>query len=69
MEKTKTTNNLELIVKKKYISPKVYCTIVEMESGIAASSAKVAPATTNGNANSVQTDWEGNNDTIINTDF
>lgn len=55
--------------KKKYISPMLDVMIVEMECGIAANSAAVYPATVDGNTDQVQTDWNGNDDTTINTSF
>ncbi|WP_407500773.1 hypothetical protein [Elizabethkingia anophelis] len=55
--------------KRKYISPTLEVMIVEMECGIAANSAAVSPATLNGNTDQIQTDWNGNDDTIIDTPF
>ncbi|HFK5508119.1 hypothetical protein CMU66_04165 [Elizabethkingia anophelis] len=53
--------------KKAYISPKLNVEIIMMECGIAANSSLVSPGTTNGIADAVHTDWEGNDDTTINT--
>ncbi|HFK5570243.1 hypothetical protein BAX97_11935 [Elizabethkingia meningoseptica] len=55
--------------KRKYISPTLDVMIVEMECGIAANSAAVSPLTIGGNTDQVQTDWNGNDDTTIHTEY
>ncbi|MCL1668180.1 hypothetical protein M2T82_08920 [Elizabethkingia ursingii] len=55
--------------KKKYVSPEIAIIRIEMESGIAAASASVTPVTVNGASDQVPTDWEGTDDTTINTGF
>lgn len=67
----KTQNNLpkEVKMKKDYVPPKIEVIRIESECGIAANSAPVSPAATSGNTNSVSTDWNGNDDTTINTGF
>ncbi|MCL1671539.1 hypothetical protein [Elizabethkingia ursingii] len=55
--------------KKNYLPPTLEVINVEMECGIAANSAAVLPVTIGGNADQVQTDWNGNDDTTIGTAF
>lgn len=55
--------------KRKYISPTLDVMIVEMECGIAANSAAVSPLTIGGNIDQVQTDWNGNDDTTMHTEY
>ncbi|WP_337084496.1 hypothetical protein [Elizabethkingia anophelis] len=68
-EKKRTT--LATSVRKVYIPPVIEVILVEIECGIAANSAPVSPGSTNGNTNSVQTDWngDGNDNTNIETPF
>ncbi|WP_336667801.1 hypothetical protein [Elizabethkingia anophelis] len=58
-----------MVKKKDYIPPKLEVEIVEMECGMAANSAAVSPQTVNGNTDEAQTDWNGNDDTTIDTPF
>ncbi|MEN5133331.1 hypothetical protein [Elizabethkingia anophelis] len=71
--KKKQNTNTEFLdenwEKRKYISPTLDVMIVEMECGIAANSAAVSPGTVGGNTDQVQTDWNGNDDTTIDTTF
>ncbi|MCL1670974.1 hypothetical protein [Elizabethkingia ursingii] len=60
---------MEIKEKKDYYPPVIEVTIIEMECGIAANSAAVSPVTVDGNADQVQTDWNGNDDTIIHTEY
>ncbi|AQW90089.1 hypothetical protein [Elizabethkingia anophelis] len=53
--------------KKNYVTPTIDILLVDMECGIAANSAAVSPVTVGGNTEQVQTDWNGNNDTTIET--
>ncbi|WP_407500531.1 hypothetical protein [Elizabethkingia anophelis] len=72
MRKNQNTHEkllLEVKEKKNYVSPILDTTVVEMECGIAANSAAVSPATVGGNTDQVQTDWNGNDDTTIDTLF
>ncbi|WP_278554133.1 hypothetical protein [Elizabethkingia bruuniana] len=55
--------------KKDYSAPTLNTILVEMECGIAANSTAVSPGTVGGNTDQVQTEWEGNDDTIINTGY
>lgn len=57
--------------KSLYKIPRIEVTMVEIEQGIAAgsASASVAPGSTNGNVDQVQTNWGGNDDTSIDTPF
>ncbi|WMC07361.1 hypothetical protein [Elizabethkingia anophelis] len=64
-EETTRTN-----VKKEYTSPILEVLYIEMEQGIAAGSASVnVSVDVNGNANHVDTDWGGSDDTTIDTPF
>ncbi|MCT4074892.1 hypothetical protein HZP85_19740 [Elizabethkingia anophelis] len=60
---------IEIPEKKNYVCPTLDVMFVEMECGIAANSAPVSPVTVGGNTNQVPTDWNGNDDTTINTGF
>ncbi|MDV3949341.1 hypothetical protein CMT75_12540 [Elizabethkingia anophelis] len=63
-EKTK------LEIKRKYISPVLEIVLIEMEQGIAAGSASInVGVDVSGNANPIDTDWGGSDDTIIDTPF
>ncbi|ATL43437.1 hypothetical protein OZ664_10810 [Elizabethkingia sp. HX WHF] len=62
-------NQMEVKEKKDYYPPAIETTIIEMESGIAANSAAVSPVTAGGNVDQVQTDWNGNDDTVIHTEY
>lgn len=56
--------------KRNYIPPSMDVMIVYMEQGIAATStATVAPGMTGGNADALSTDWENEDNTIINQGF
>ncbi|MDV3854134.1 hypothetical protein CMT56_15065 [Elizabethkingia anophelis] len=68
-QKTRTEFLKENPENRKYISPTLDVMIVEMECGIAANSAAVSPVTVGGNTDEVATDWNGNDDTTINTPF
>ena len=60
---------MEVKKKKDYCPPAIETSIIEMECGIAANSAAVSPVTIGGNVDQVQTDWNGNDDTIIHTEY
>ncbi|MDV3547002.1 hypothetical protein CMU66_13915 [Elizabethkingia anophelis] len=63
-EKTK------LEIKRKYISPVLEVVFIEMEQDIAAGSASVnVGVDVSGSASQVDTDWGGNDDTVIDTPF
>ncbi|WP_411897583.1 hypothetical protein [Elizabethkingia occulta] len=56
--------------KREYISPVLEVVFIEMEQGIAAGSASVnVGVDVSGNANAVDTDWGGSDDTVIDTPF
>lgn len=55
--------------KKTYFPPTLDVVTVELEYGIAAGSAAVSPLTVNGDVDQVQTDWNGNDDTTIHTEY
>lgn len=55
--------------KKKYFSPTLDIILVGMECGIAANSAAVSPVTVAGSTDQVQTDWKGNDDTVVESPF
>ncbi|ATC35812.1 hypothetical protein HZQ75_02070 [Elizabethkingia anophelis] len=60
----------KLEIKREYISPVSEVVFIEMEHGIAAGSASVnVGVDVNGNANAVDTDWGGSDDTVIDTPF
>ncbi|MDX8569356.1 hypothetical protein OZ668_15250 [Elizabethkingia sp. HX XZB] len=51
------------------MAPLLKIEIVELEQGICAGSASVTPGTTGGNVDPVATDWEGSDDTSIDSPF
>ena len=59
----------EVKEKRDYYPPVISVTVVEMEYGIAAGSAAVSPASVSGNTDAVSTEWNGNDDTTIDTGF
>ncbi|MCT4234917.1 hypothetical protein HZP42_00775 [Elizabethkingia anophelis] len=60
----------KLEIKREYISPVLEVVFTEMEQGIAAGSASVnVVVDVSGNANAVDTDWGGSDDTTIDTPF
>ncbi|OPB92801.1 hypothetical protein BAZ10_00275 [Elizabethkingia occulta] len=61
----------EIENKSFYTNPKIEVFTLEMEQGVAAGSASVsvAPGSTNGNVDQVQTNWGGNDDTSIDNSF
>lgn len=68
MRKSKEETKLE--IKREYISPVLEVVFIEMEQGIAAGSASVnVGVDVSGNANAVDTDWGGSDDTVIDTPF
>ncbi|MDE5483491.1 hypothetical protein KRE28_16920 [Elizabethkingia meningoseptica] len=59
-----------LETKKEYIPPVLEVVRIEIEQAIAAGSAFVnVGVDVNGNANAVDTDWGGSDDTVIDTPF
>lgn len=54
---------------KNYLPPTINVTIVLMEYGIAAGSASVSPVAVGGNVDQIQTEWNGNDNTTIDTPF
>ncbi|HFK5508255.1 MULTISPECIES: hypothetical protein [Elizabethkingia] len=72
MDKEKDTSEYliqKIVSRSLYKTPEVEVTLVEIEQGIAAGSASAMPNTTNGNTNAIQTNWNGNDDTSIDTPF
>lgn len=69
MTKEEQKNDLPDKPKRKYMPPVLEVLYLEMEQGIAANSAAVAPGTTNGNVDPVKTDWEGTSDTTVDAPF
>ncbi|CAI9685304.1 hypothetical protein [Elizabethkingia anophelis] len=60
----------KLGIKREYISPVLEVVLIEMEQGIAAGSASTnVGVDANGNATSIDTDWGGTDDTVIDTPF
>ena len=60
----------KLEIKREYISPVSEAVFIEMEQAIAAGSASVnVGVDVSGNANAVDTDWGGSDDTVIDTPF
>ncbi|WP_087094183.1 hypothetical protein [Elizabethkingia anophelis] len=60
----------KLKIKREYMSPILEVVFIEMEQGIAASSASVnVGVDVSGNVNAVDTDWGGSDDTVIDTPF
>ncbi|MCT4006860.1 hypothetical protein HZQ22_16005 [Elizabethkingia anophelis] len=60
----------KLEIKREYISPVLEVVFIEIEQGIAASSASVnVSIDVSGNANAVDTDWGGSDDTVIDSPF
>ncbi|MDV3659236.1 hypothetical protein CMU70_02050 [Elizabethkingia anophelis] len=60
----------KLKIKKEYTAPVLEIVLIEMEQGIAAGSASVnVGVDVSGNASPVDTDWGGNDDTVIDTPF
>ncbi|MCL1665808.1 hypothetical protein M2T78_16195 [Elizabethkingia ursingii] len=56
--------------KKEYTAPVLEVVLIEMEQGIAAGSASTnVGVDANGNATSIDTDWGGTDDTVIDTPF
>ncbi|MCT3801065.1 hypothetical protein [Elizabethkingia anophelis] len=60
----------KLEIKREYISPVSEAVFIEMEQAIAAGSASVnVGVDVSGNANAVDTDWGGSDDTVIDSPF
>ena len=71
MTKEEQKSDLPDNSKREYTPPVMEVVFLEMEQGIAAGSvsASVTPGTTNGNVDPVKTDWEGSDNTTVDTPF
>lgn len=57
------------IDKKEYIPPAINLVLIRLECGITANSASVSPVSVDGNVDQIQTDWNGNDDKTIHTEY